>query len=65
MANPAVAAIPPVVFRVAANGFDPFAVIEEENLWFLIVVYRMGERFWILSEIARSASCFFTLVSMP
>ena len=45
MANPAVAAIPPVVFRVAANGFDPFAVIEEENLWFLIVVYRMGEPF--------------------
>lgn len=45
IANPAVAAIPPVVFRVAANGFDPFAVIEEENLWFLIVVYRMGEPF--------------------
>ena len=45
IANPAVAAIPPVVFRAAANGFDPFAVIEEENLWFLIVVYRMGEPF--------------------
>lgn len=45
IANPAVTAIPPLVFRVAANGFDPFAVIEEENLWFLIVVYRMGEPF--------------------
>ena len=63
MASPTVAAIPPVFPRVVANGFDTFAVIEEENRGFLVDL--IGEPFYTLSEIARSASCFLTLVSMP